>query len=159
MEIMDDDKLRRDEHASVMRSRNLFLGVTLIVVGVLWMMNNLELLSDSLFDVVFSWQMLLVLIGGYLLALRKWLAGGIVAAVGLCLLLIDQLRLAYSSRQDRRSDDSDRGRIVGRVQSQEVRMRKRWGRPAAAAAAARPVCVVFGSGERPDRSPCTGRSW
>ena len=47
---MDDDKLRRDEHASVMRSRNLFLGVTLIVVGVLWMMNNLELLSDSLFD-------------------------------------------------------------------------------------------------------------
>ena len=44
MEIMDDDKLRRDEHASVMRSRNLFLGVTLIVVGVLWMMNNLELL-------------------------------------------------------------------------------------------------------------------
>lgn len=70
----------RDEHASVMRSRNLFLGVTLIVVGVLWMMNNLELLSDSLFDVVFSWQMLLVLIGGYLLALRKWLAGGIVAA-------------------------------------------------------------------------------
>ena len=36
-------------------------------------------------------QMLLVLIGGYLLALRKWLAGGIVAAVGLCLLLIDQL--------------------------------------------------------------------
>ena len=53
MEIMDDDKLRRDEHASVMRSRNLFLGVTLIVVGVLWMMNNLELLSDSLFDVVF----------------------------------------------------------------------------------------------------------
>ena len=74
---MDDDKLRRDEHASVMRSRNLFLGVTLIVVGVLWMMNNLELLSDSLFDVVFSWQMLLVLIGGYLLALRKWLAGGI----------------------------------------------------------------------------------
>ena len=90
MEIMDDDKLRRDEHASVMRSRNLFLGVTLIVVGVLWMMNNLELLPDSLFDVVFSWQMLLVLIGGYLLALRKWLAGGIVAAVGLCLLLIDQ---------------------------------------------------------------------
>ena len=88
---MDDDKLRRDEHASVMRSRNLFLGVTLIVVGVLWMMNNLELLSDSLFDVVFSWQMLLVLIGGYLLAVRKWLAGGIVAAVGLCLLLIDQL--------------------------------------------------------------------
>lgn len=88
---MDDDKLRRDEHASVMRSRNLFLGVTLIVVGVLWMMNNLELLSDSLFDVVFSWQMLLVLIGGYLLGLRKWLAGGIVAAVGLCLLLIDQL--------------------------------------------------------------------
>ena len=62
---MDDDKLRRDEHASVMRSRNLFLGVTLIVVGVLWMMNNLELLSDSLFDVVFSWQMLLVLIGGF----------------------------------------------------------------------------------------------
>ena len=51
---MDDDKLRRDEHASVMRSRNLFLGVTLIVVGVLWMMNNLELLSDGLFDVVFS---------------------------------------------------------------------------------------------------------
>ena len=88
---MDDDKLRRDEHASVMRSRNLFLGVTLIVVGVLWMMNNLELLPDSLFDVVFSWQMLLVLIGGYLLALRKWLAGGIVAVVGLCLLLIDQL--------------------------------------------------------------------
>ena len=57
MEIMDDDKLRRDEHASVMRSRNLFLGVTLIVVGVLWMMNNLELLSDSLFDVVFSWPL------------------------------------------------------------------------------------------------------
>ena len=97
---MDDDKLRRDEHASVMRSRNLFLGVTLIVVGVLWMMNNLELLSDSLFDALGAGllgrlsttrQMLLVLIGGYLLALRKWLAGGIVAAVGLCLLLIDQL--------------------------------------------------------------------
>ena len=64
MEIMDDDKLRRDEHASVMRSRNLFLGVTLIVVGVLWMMNNLEQLTHSLFAVVFSWQILRLLIRG-----------------------------------------------------------------------------------------------
>ena len=131
---MDDDKLRRDEHASVMRSRNLFLGVTLIVVGVLWMMNNLELLSDSLFDVVFSWQMLLVLIGGYLLALRKWLAGGIVAAVGLCLLLIDQL-------------------------DWHIPLENALGPAGRCSRSGRPACVVFGSGERPDRSPCTGRSW
>ncbi len=139
---MDDDKLRRDEHASVMRSRNLFLGVTLIVVGVLWMMNNLELLSDSLFDVVFSWQMLLVLIGGYLLALRKWLAGGIVAAVGLCLLLIDQLD--WHIPLDKIAVPT----ILIAVGLSVVFSRS-----------GRPVCVVFGSGERPDRSPCTGRSW
>ena len=110
---MDDDKLRRDEHASVMRSRNLFLGVTLIVVGVLWMMNNLELLSDSLFDVVFSWQMLLVLIGGYLLALRKWLAGGIVAY-----LVADTVEVEYLSVQERFRGRSIARALLARVESQ-----------------------------------------
>lgn len=80
MELINENRPQRDEREGVIRSRNLFIGATLIVVGVLWLLNNFHLLDNRVFDVIFSWQMLLVVIGGYLLSLRRWLAGGLVTA-------------------------------------------------------------------------------
>ena len=93
MELIYENRPQRDEREGVIRSRNLFIGATLIVVGVLWLLNNFHLLDNRVFDVIFSWQMLLVVIGGYLLSLRRWLAGGLVTAVGACLVTADLLHV------------------------------------------------------------------
>lgn len=94
MEILDrNDRPRRSgDSQQQVRPRNLFIGLTLVAVGLVWLLNNFNVLTDRAFDVIFSWQTLVILIGGYLLSLRRWVSGGVVAAVGLFLLLVDQLQ-------------------------------------------------------------------
>lgn len=84
-----DKNYREPNGCTLQRSRNLFLGLTLVIAGGLWLLKNFQILSYETFDVIFSWPTLLVVIGGYLLTLRRWVSGGIVGALGLCLLIAD----------------------------------------------------------------------
>ena len=67
MEIIENDKPGRNRTVEIIRPRNLFIGIILILAGILWLLNNFGLLSDSAFELIFSWHMLVVLIGTYLL--------------------------------------------------------------------------------------------
>ena len=93
MEIIENDKPGRNRTVEIIRPRNLFIGIILILAGILWLLNNFGLLSDSAFELIFSWHMLVVLIGTYLLSLSRWIPGGIVTAIGILLLLVDRLCL------------------------------------------------------------------
>lgn len=61
---------------------NVFLGVILILVGIVWLFNNLSIITPRTFSLLFSWPMLMVVIGGYLLAVKKWIAGALITIVG-----------------------------------------------------------------------------
>lgn len=75
---------------------NIYLGVLLIAIGAIWMFNNFGFISYRFFDVLFSWQMLLVVIGGYLLAVKRYTAGSIVGGLGLLFVLMDVLNIYVS---------------------------------------------------------------
>ncbi len=72
--------------ASIRRS---YLGIVLILAGVVWLLYNFDRLEYRIFDMFFSWQTLMIVLGGYLLAIRKWIGGGIVLALGVVFLLTD----------------------------------------------------------------------
>lgn len=71
------------------RGGNIFLGAALMATGVLWLLYNFHVMPWCVFDVIFSWQMLLVVIGGYLIASRKYVAGAITGGLGLIFVLTD----------------------------------------------------------------------
>jgi hypothetical protein len=92
MEIVDKTN-EKTACGAAERTRYIYLGATLIAVGAVWMLYNFDLIAYRVFDIFFSWQTLLIVIGGYLLSLRRWVAGGVVAAVGAVFLLTDVLRV------------------------------------------------------------------
>lgn len=71
------------------RNGYMYLGLTLIIIGFVWLMHNFDIIDTQLFNVLISWQMLMVVIGGYLLTIRKWAAGCIVGGIGLLLVMTD----------------------------------------------------------------------
>lgn len=71
--------------------RNVYIGVLLVVIGVVWLLHNFDIVGVRFFDVIFSWQMLCVVVGGYLLSCRIWFWGTVVASVGAIFLLGDLL--------------------------------------------------------------------
>ncbi len=92
MEIIDKTNRNGNGPASP-RPRHLYPGIALIAVGAVWMLYNFEVVGHRFFDLFFSWQTLLVVIGGYLLSLGRWAWGGGVAAIGVFFLSIDLLGL------------------------------------------------------------------
>lgn len=72
---------------------SVFVGVLLIILGGLWMMTNLDVLPTRIFDVVFSWQMLIIVLGLYLVVVRNYWVGGSLMAVGTLFLLTDYLHI------------------------------------------------------------------
>lgn len=63
-------------------TRHIYLGIVLIAVGAIWMMYNFDLIPYRFFDIIFSWEMLLMVLGGYLLSVRKWVGGCILLVIG-----------------------------------------------------------------------------
>jgi len=85
MEIINND--RGEVSADRLRRTSyIFLGVVLILSGALWLCYNYGLLLTRFFDILFSWQSLVTIIGIWLLVTKKWIAGGITTAVGLLFL-------------------------------------------------------------------------
>ena len=46
-----------------MKKKSLVVGLLVLVLGLAWLMRNFGLISENLWDVLFSWQMLLIAIG------------------------------------------------------------------------------------------------
>ncbi len=69
--------------------RNLYIGLLLIAIGSAWIAHNVGWMGRRTFDIIFSWQMLMVEIGGFLLVVRRWLPGILLTVAGGLLLLSD----------------------------------------------------------------------
>lgn len=99
MEIINDNEGRTPaKTADVVSSRNVYLGVVFILAGLVWMFHNFHIISDDLFHGIFSWQMLLIVTGGYLLAVGKRTAGVIVGMIGLVFGAAEWLHFCVSIR-------------------------------------------------------------
>ncbi len=98
MEIINDNRMPEDNFRNrdrrerdVAMGGHIYLGIMLVLVGVLWLFYNFGWVGYRVWDFLISWQMLLIAIGGYLLAIRKWTAGIIVGALGVLFVLVDML--------------------------------------------------------------------
>lgn len=66
-----------------------FMGIVMVVVGFVWLGSNYNFLSPQFIDTMFSWQMIVVGLGVWMLCSRQWLSGGVIVALGLGLLVAD----------------------------------------------------------------------
>lgn len=98
MEIIDGD--RQPEKPEIRRDStlagNIYLGVILIAIGLLWLFFNIHWISYGVFSFLFSWPMLMVAVGGYLLAIRRRNAGFIVGGLGVVFLVLTNLPISLS---------------------------------------------------------------
>ncbi len=90
MEVLNDDKKSEaTPQYTLTNSAYLFVGILMIVCGLVWLLDNYNLVSPLVLDAIFSWQMLIVAVGGWLLCARNWMLGGAITAIGATLLLFD----------------------------------------------------------------------
>lgn len=100
MEVINENKMpenpRRGDRNDVTLRGNIYLGVVLVLIGFLWLFRNMGWVGYGIWDTLMSWQMLLVVIGGYLLVVKKWAAGIIVGGVGVLFVFMDILDVYIS---------------------------------------------------------------
>ena len=77
--IMETEKANKQFYQS---NKATLLGVLLILVGGLWFMHQAGMISDALWHVIFSWQMLLIALGCLALAERNYSWGTTLIVVG-----------------------------------------------------------------------------
>ncbi|MBQ4280146.1 MAG: hypothetical protein IJC16_09375 [Rikenellaceae bacterium] len=82
MEIIEPKNKR-----SAADPRNIYIGLLLIGLGTAWLAHNAGWMGERAFDIIFSWQMLVIEVGGFLLVVRRWLLGALVTGLGMLLLL------------------------------------------------------------------------
>lgn len=64
-----------------------FVATLFILVGILLLARNMQWISETLFDILVSWKMLLVTIGFYTMLRRHYFSGMILLLIGGCFLL------------------------------------------------------------------------
>ena len=99
MDILNDNGIpqpQKPQKRDTTWGGNLYLGVILILVGVVWLFYNFDMISYRFFDILFSWQMLVVVIGGYLIAVKRYSAGIIIGALGVLFVLMDAFDIHIS---------------------------------------------------------------
>ena len=69
------------------KPQHIFIGALLVIIGVVWLLINFECIDEGLRDIMTSWPMLLVLIGGYLLFLKRWIWGSVIFLHGVIFLI------------------------------------------------------------------------
>lgn len=98
MEILHEDRSPSEGPAARradLPAGKIYLGAVLALAGVVWLASNLHWIGFGTFRAIFSWRMLLVVIGGYLLALRQWSAGAIIGCVGIFFVVTDWLGVVF----------------------------------------------------------------
>ncbi len=78
MEIINDPHTRKPCNSA----RNIYLGGVLIAGGIVWLCYKLDIIGSEIFDRIFNWPVLLMVVGGYFLSRRKVVAGIVPLAVG-----------------------------------------------------------------------------
>ncbi len=97
MEILDRKHQRNAAHAGKSdAARSIYAGSLLMASGIIWLLYNLGVICPEAFNVIFSWQMLLIAIGGFLISQRSWTAGGIVSCVGIVFLVCELCNVEVS---------------------------------------------------------------
>lgn len=102
MEIINENPEPQQPSASTNKGNmrqigtKIYFGVILIILGILWLCDNFDLIGSNIWDVIFSWQMLITIIGGFLLSLKQWAWGGIITAIGASLLIIEEFHIDIS---------------------------------------------------------------
>lgn len=101
MEVINDSRLPEQPHrkGETNIAGNIYLGIILVAIGVIWLFYNTGWIGYGLFSALFSWQMFLVATGGYLLAVRRWAAGLIVGGLGVCFVLLNVLDIDLSFKK------------------------------------------------------------
>lgn len=67
--------------------RNIFWAIPFIVVGIVWVLRNTGTITDDLFHIIISWQMLVMYIGLGSISRRHYVGGLITFLVGAVFLL------------------------------------------------------------------------
>ncbi len=98
MEIIGENQSSRPRR-SFSAERNRYIGIVLIILGVVWMLSNFGWISRPFFHFIFSWQMLLVLIGGLFLVGRQWLLGGVMVGLGVLFAMTDFFHIVLPLKQ------------------------------------------------------------
>ena len=93
MEVINDSRLPEQPHR---KGETNIAGIILVAIGVIWLFYNTGWIGYGLFNALFSWQMLLVAAGGYLLAVRRWSAGVIIGGLGVFFVVMDALDISLS---------------------------------------------------------------
>ncbi len=98
MEITDKNghKVRPQAYR---REKNIFIGAAITVCGVVWLLYNFDIVGAKFFDRFFSWQVLLMALGGYFLVFRKWIAGAALLLTGFSFAMADWYDLMLPVRQ------------------------------------------------------------
>lgn len=93
MEIISENNPQPDNKPKkdLITGRNVYLGLVLIFIGVLWLLRNFDVVDRQVLGVIFSWQALLIVAGGYFMTMRKWAAGVVFMAIGVVFTLGDFL--------------------------------------------------------------------
>jgi Predicted membrane protein (DUF2154). len=71
------------------KNRHLRLGILLIVIGVIIILHRFALIPFGITDILFSWQMILVIIGTIMLVNKNSTSGYILVAIGIFCLIPD----------------------------------------------------------------------
>lgn len=98
MEIIQDDKKSSGVKENLATTRSLYnlAGAVMILCGFVWLGSNYNFLSLALIDAIISWQMLVVIVGVWLLCTRNWIAGGVTTALGVVLVVVDYFNIYIS---------------------------------------------------------------
>jgi predicted membrane protein len=80
-------------------NKRIFFGLFLIVLGLLWIMERLDMIPDELKDVLISWQMLLIGIGVFSMIGGNRTTGLILILIGGFFLVPDMFQVPYEFRR------------------------------------------------------------
>lgn len=83
-----------------LKRKSLVFGLIVLGLGLAWLMRNFGLMSENVWDVIFSWQMLLIAIGVINISNDSSRGvGWVLIAIGGFFLISDLYDLPYSFRQ------------------------------------------------------------
>ncbi len=95
---METEKSKEMEHHNPSNKR-LYFGVGLIVFGALLVLEKLDIVPNSINDILISWQMILIVIGIFSLSGGNKTSGTVLIVIGSFFLIPDIVHIPYQLRQ------------------------------------------------------------
>ena len=67
--------------------KNIFWAIPFIVVGIVWLLKNMGMIATDIFDIIVSWQMLVMYVGVFSFFSRQYVGGLITFLFGFYFLM------------------------------------------------------------------------